>query len=151
MSARRTLPWLRWLTSRNVRSAASRCACRFAKPRTTCRARDRPRRARFASGSAPNATTGKKPKPRGEGLAGAERQQHFLADGVVELLESEGGLALVAQDFDHGWTAFVVHFHSGVVQMDDVHLQGLDQEVPGVPAARTGQRHPEIVLAGSAR
>ena len=59
---------------------------------------------------------------REEGLARAERQQHFLANPVFELLEVERGLTLVAENLDDRGFAFVVHFNTRVVQTDDVHL-----------------------------
>ena len=74
-------------------------------------------------------------------LAGAERQQHFLPDRVVEVLELERGLALVAEHLDDGRSAFIVHFHTRVVQANDVHLKSLHEEVMVVATTRTGQRH----------
>src|SRR4051812_22786701 len=124
-----------WLTSKNARSARRQCGCRSVRSRTTCRGQDRPPREPCANGSVPNATTGKRPKARSEELAGAERQQHFLAHRVIELFELERGLALVAEHLDDRRAAFIIYFNAGVVQMNDVHLQGLHQKVPVVPAA----------------
>ena len=66
-----------------------------------------------ASGSAPSATTSKRPKREKDnaGSAGAERQQHFVADVFLEIREIERLLALVAQHFDHRGAAFFVRFH----------------------------------------
>ena len=44
-------------------------------------------------------------------LAGAERQQHFLAERVFELFELERRLALVTQHFAHRRTTLFGHFH----------------------------------------
>jgi hypothetical protein len=97
-----------------------------------------------ASGSVPNATTGRKPRARGERLAGAERQQHFLPDRIVELLELERGLALVAEDFDDRGrpSSFTSTRESSSGRRASA---GSSPGSSGVPAARTGQRHLEIV------
>src|SRR5215471_19521420 len=49
-------------------------------------------------------------KRRRQSLASAERQQHFLPERVIEVLELERGLALVAEHLDHGRTPLFVDF-----------------------------------------
>jgi len=57
-------------------------------------------------------------------------------------LERLAGLAEgVAQHFEHSRTAFLGHFNAAILEMDDVHLQRFDLEIPVVAAIRTGQRH----------
>ena len=75
------------------------------------------------------------------GLSGAERQQDFLAERVFEVGEVEGRLALVTEDLEHLWPAFLGHVDPGILHVHDVHLKRLDQEVPFVAATRTGERH----------
>src|SRR4029079_19004852 len=100
------------------------------------------------SGYAPTAITSKRPKPkkkerrrRRPQLARADRQQDFLAEGILELLELQRRLTLIAQYFEHSRAAFLGHFHAAIFEMDDVHLQRLDLEIPVVAAIRTSQRH----------
>ena len=73
--------------------------------------------------------------------ARADCEQHFLAQGIFELFEVQRRLALIAKHLEHGRPAFFRHFHAAIFEMDDVHLQRLDQEVPVVAAIWTGQRH----------
>ena len=73
--------------------------------------------------------------------ARADRQQDFLAEGILELLELQRRLALVAEYFEHGRTALFRDFHASIFEMDDVHLQRLDLKVPVIAAMWTGQRH----------
>src|SRR3954468_797971 len=74
-------------------------------------------------------------------LAGAESQEHFFPDRVVEVFELERRFTLVAQYFDHGRTAFVIPFHARVIKAHDVHLQSLHKKVVVVTPTRTAQRH----------
>ena len=73
--------------------------------------------------------------------ARAERQQQFLPDCVVHIVEIQCRLALVAEHLEHGWTTLIRHFHAAILEMNNVHLQRLDLEVPVVAAMWTGQRH----------
>jgi hypothetical protein len=66
----------------------------------------------------------------------------ILAHVLVELREAELFLAFVAEHLDDGGAAFFICFHAGIVaHLHDVHLQGLDQKIPVVPAVGTGQSH----------
>lgn len=73
--------------------------------------------------------------------ARANRQQDFLAEGILEFLELERRLALVAQDLEYGRAALLRHLHAPILEMDDVHLQRLDLEIPVIAAMWTSQRH----------
>jgi len=73
--------------------------------------------------------------------ARANRQQDFLAEGILKLLELQGRFALVAEHLEHGWTTFIRHFHAAILEMNNVHLQRFDLKVPVVAAMWTGQRH----------
>src|SRR3954462_4324625 len=61
--------------------------------------------------------------------ARAERQEDFLTNRFVDVIEVQGGLALVAQNFEYGRTAFFGNLDARVLEMDYVHLQGLNKEV----------------------
>src|SRR5262249_53658439 len=74
----------------------------------------------------------------------ANRQQHFLAEGILEIFELERRLTLVAQNFEYGRAALLGHFNAPIFQMDDLHLQRLDPEVPVIAAMWTGQRHERL-------
>jgi hypothetical protein len=74
-------------------------------------------------------------------LAGAERQEHFFAEGVFELLKLQGRLTLVAQHFEDGGTTLFGDFHARILQMYDVHLKGLDEKILAVSATGTRQGH----------
>ena len=73
--------------------------------------------------------------------ARADGQQDFLAERILELLELERGLALVAQHLEHGRPALLRDFHTTIFEMNHVHLQRLDLEVSVIAAMWTGQRH----------
>src|SRR5579872_5178305 len=73
--------------------------------------------------------------------ARADGQQNFLAERILELLELQRRLTLVAQHFEHGRTALFRHLYAPTFEIYDVHLQRFDQKVPVVAAIRTGQRH----------
>ena len=95
-----------------------------------------------ANGSALSAIISKRPKRKDNaGSAGAERQQHFVANVFLEIGEIERGLTLVAQHFQYGGTAFLAHLDAATFDIHNMHLQRLDQKVPVVAAVRTGQRH----------
>ena len=81
------------------------------------------------------------PAPSTRCSAGADCQQDFFAQGVLELREVEGRFTLVAQHFQYGGTAFLGHLDAAPFDIHDMHLQRLDQKVPVVAAVRTGQRH----------
>src|ERR1700716_3688789 len=68
------------------------------------------------SGSAPNANTSKRLKRRKDnaGSAGAERQQHFVTNVLLEIREVQRGLALVAEHLNHRRATFFVRFHAGI-------------------------------------
>ena len=82
-------------------------------------------------------------RQRREGVtsARADRQQDFLAEGILELLELQRRFALVAEHLEHSWTALFRDFHAPILKMDHVHLQRLDLKVPVIAAMWTGQRH----------
>jgi hypothetical protein len=80
-------------------------------------------------------------KSKTEDLAGAERQQDFLAQRVFHLVEGDGGVALVAQTLDDAGPAFFCNVHALALDLHHVHLQGLDEKRTGIPAVRTRQRH----------
>jgi hypothetical protein len=85
-------------------------------------------------------------KPDALASARADGQQDFLAEGILELLELQSRLTLVAEYFEHGGPAFFRHFHAPVFEMDDVHLQRLDLKIPVVAAMWTSQRHERTPL-----
>ena len=82
-----------------------------------------------------------RPRLRAEevGLAGAERQQHFLAKRVFELLEVQRGLTFVAQHFENRRPALLRNFHARVFQVHYMHLQCLHEKILAVPTTRTRQ------------
>ncbi len=74
-------------------------------------------------------------------LARADGQKNFLAEGIFEFLELQRRLALVAEDFEYGWTTFLGHLYAAIFEMDHVHLQRFDLKVPVIATIRAGQRH----------
>src|SRR4029450_2731943 len=97
-----------------------------------------------ASGSARNATISRRRRPgrNSAGSAGAEGQQQLVPDLLVEIREVQLLLALVTEHFDDGGTPLFTGFDARILaQLHDMHLQGLDQEVPVVPTAGTRERH----------
>src|SRR5216684_8996939 len=74
----------------------------------------------------------------------ADRQQDFLAESILELLELERRLAFVTQHLEHGRPALFRHFHTTIFEMNHVHLQRFDLEVPVIAAMWTGQRHERL-------
>src|SRR4051794_31709677 len=71
----------------------------------------------------------------------AERQQKFLANRFVDLVEIQRRLAFIAQHFEYGRAALLRDFDSRVLEMDHMHLEGLDKKILVVPTAGTGQCH----------
>ena len=71
----------------------------------------------------------------------ADRQENFLAKGVLEFLELQSRLAFVAQHLEHGRSAFLGNLDSAAFDVHNVHLQRLHQKIPVIAAIRTGQRH----------
>ena len=55
-------------------------------------------------------------------LPGAERQQQFLTNTVVHVLEAQSVLALVAQDFKYGRSPFFGDLDPRIIQVHHVHL-----------------------------
>lgn len=82
----------------------------------------------------------------GSDSAGAERQQQILADGVVQFIQVERRLALVAQHLEHGWTSFFGNLDAGILRPDDVHLQRLYEKILVIPATGTSQRHARLLF-----
>src|SRR4029453_3801752 len=80
------------------------------------------------------------------GLAGAERQQQLFTQAFVDLVDIERGLALVAEYFQNGGTAFFRKFHAALVEMRDRHSPRLHQKVLVIPAARTRQNHSSLLV-----
>ena len=76
-----------------------------------------------------------------EESARADGEQDFLAEGILELLELERRLALVAQHFEHGRPALFRYFYTPILQMDHVHLHRFDLKIPVIATIGTGQRH----------
>jgi len=76
--------------------------------------------------------------------ARADRKQDFLAESVLELLELQGRLALVAQYLEHGRPCFFRHFDASIFQVNHVHLQRFDLKIPVIAALWTGQRHEQF-------
>src|SRR5437667_3796737 len=104
-----------------------------------------PPRCRAPNGSVRSAITSKRPTKKARRSrrvsARADCQQDFFPEGVFELLEVQGRLTFVAQHLEHRWPTFLGHFDASILEMDDVHLQRLDLEVPVIAAMWTGQRH----------
>ena len=71
----------------------------------------------------------------------ADGEQYFFAQRVLDLLEIQSSLALVAQHFEYGRSALFGNFDAAIVELHDVHLQRLDLKIPRVPAIRARQRH----------
>jgi hypothetical protein len=57
--------------------------------------------------------------------ASAERQQYFFPKRVFEFLELQRRFTLIAQDFQHGRSALFRHLDTRILQMHNMHLQGL--------------------------
>jgi len=74
-------------------------------------------------------------------LARPERQQHFFANRLVDFLEFQLRLTLVAQHLEHGRPVLFLHFHPGIFEPDDVNLERLDLKVPRVATIWTAQCH----------
>jgi hypothetical protein len=73
--------------------------------------------------------------------AGAEAREQLPSRRLVERVQLYGAIALIAQDFDERWSTFFLRWlHLPAVETEQVHLQGLDQEVLGIPTIRTRQR-----------
>jgi len=73
--------------------------------------------------------------------ANAESDEQVAARRLIERLEVEGAIALVAQELEECWAAFFLGgLNLTVIDTHQVHLQGLNQEVLGIPAIRTRQR-----------
>lgn len=79
-------------------------------------------------------------------LARAEGQQHFFAQRILEFFELERAFTLVAENLENHRTRFFGHFDARVVQLNDVHLERLDEKFLLVPATRTSQRHEHSFL-----
>jgi hypothetical protein len=70
-----------------------------------------------------------------------EGQAHIAVGALVERVEIEGALALVAQQFDQrGAPLFQGRLQLAVIDAEQMHLQRLDQEILGIPAIGTRQR-----------
>jgi hypothetical protein len=80
------------------------------------------------------------------GSARADRQEDFLAEGILELLKLERRFTFVAQYFEDRRPALFRNLHAPIFEMDDVHLQRLDLKVPVIAAIRTSQRHQDSPL-----
>jgi len=78
--------------------------------------------------------------------ARAERQQKFLANRFIDLVEIQRRLALVAEDFEYGRAAFFRDLDARVLEVDHVHLKGLHEKILVVPAAGTGQRQARLLF-----
>ena len=77
-----------------------------------------------------------------EAIPGAERQQHFFTKRVFELFELQRRFALIAEHFEHRRAALFGHFDARILQVHDVHLQGLHQKIRAI--STTGTRHGQI-------
>ena len=71
----------------------------------------------------------------------ADGEQDFVAQRVLDLLEIQRRLALVAQHFENGRAALFCDFDAAIVELHDVHLQRLHLKIPRVPAIRARQCH----------
>jgi hypothetical protein len=78
--------------------------------------------------------------------ARAERKQQFFPKALVDLVEVQRGLALVALDLEHGRAAFFGYFHTRIVQMHDVHLQRFHEKILVVPTAGARQCHTRLLF-----
>jgi len=83
-------------------------------------------------------------KAPGLGSARSDREQDFLAKGILELLELQRRFALVAEHLEHGRPTLFRYFHAAIFEMDHVHLQRFDLKVPVVAAVWTSQRHERL-------
>ena len=79
-------------------------------------------------------------------LTGAQRQPQFLLDRFVHFVEVQRGLALVAEHFQHLRPLFLRHLDSGILEVDDMHLQRLHEKILIVPTTGTGQRHSGLLF-----
>jgi len=65
----------------------------------------------------------------------------LTATVLVERVEIDGAVALVAQDFDKGWPAFFLRrLQLPVSDAQQMHLQRLDEKILGIPTVRTRER-----------
>jgi hypothetical protein len=83
--------------------------------------------------------------------ARAERQQKLLANGFIDVIEIQCGLAFITKQFQNGRPPFFGHFDPRVLEMDHVHLQCLHKKVLVVPTAGTGQRHARLLFRSQLR
>ena len=61
--------------------------------------------------------------------------------GLIESIEIDGTVALIAQYLDKGGSAlFLRWLELAVGHAQEMHLQGFDQKILGIPTIRTGQR-----------
>jgi hypothetical protein len=81
-------------------------------------------------------------------LAGAERQQQFLADAFVHVFQLQCLLTLVAQDFEYRRPPFLGDLNPRIVQVHDMHLERLHEKILVVSAAWAGQRHAGLLFCG---
>ena len=74
-------------------------------------------------------------------LPGAKRDEQIPTRRLVERIQVEGAIAFVAKDFDQRRTAlFLGRLELAIRHAQQLHLQGLDQEVLRIPTIRTRQR-----------
>src|SRR6478609_492680 len=78
--------------------------------------------------------------------ARAERQQKFLANRFVDLVEIQRRLAFIAQHFQYGRPPFFGNLDTRVLEVHHVHLESLHKKVLVVPTAGTGQRHARLLF-----
>jgi hypothetical protein len=83
-------------------------------------------------------------KPKG--LASADREQDFLPEGILELLELQRRFTFIAEHFKYRRAAFFGHLDTAVFKVHDVHLQRLDLKVPVIAAIWTSQRQNQFPL-----
>lgn len=85
-----------------------------------------------------------------EGLARAERLVQFAARVLVEVVQVERAVTLVAQDLDKGWPAlFLRRLQLTVGNAQELHLQRLGEKILGIPAIRTRERQNRLHLGRS--
>jgi hypothetical protein len=93
-------------------------------------------RAAMRSGAWPGALNDVRPAS-----AGAQRREQVAARRLVERVEVDRAITLVAQHLDQGRTAlFLRRLELAIGHPQELHLEGLDEKIFGIPAVRTRKR-----------
>ncbi len=87
--------------------------------------------------------------PAAQVLPGAERHEQFAAGTFLDGLEVDRAVAFVTQKLDErGTTLFLGRLQLAIGHANELHLQGLDEEILRIPAVRTRKRQNEVSVSG---